>query len=125
MERGTGQERSASTASPERRALPAVLFGCAGVLLLVPVGLAVTDARHLSGYGWPGPYRSSVAELQVGEALWEIQLVAVFAVLVLAGATLGAAFAARAAGQRVWAVCALGVSLTVAAVLLAALLLTL
>jgi len=116
--------RTPST-SPTQRVLAASLFVWAGIVLLLPVGLAVTELRHLAGFGWPGPYDSSIAEAQAEESLWKVQAVAVLAALVLVGTTIGAGFAARAAGQRVWLVCVSGVVATVVALGLGGVLLTL
>jgi hypothetical protein len=107
-----------------RTATPAIIYGIAVVLLLLPVSSAYGEWQHLLRYGWPGPYTSDIAEFNAGETEFKVLFWAIPSVLVLLAAVVGAGFAARAAGQRVWLVILVGVIVTVLVLAGASVLLT-
>jgi|GEM_PF-3301585 len=107
-----------------KAATPAIIYGIAAVLLLVPVASAYGEWQHLLRYGWPGPYDSGIAEANAGETEFKIGLWVIPSVLILFGAAVGAGFAARSAGQRVWLVVLVGLVVTTLILLGVAVLLT-
>jgi hypothetical protein len=115
---------SRSNAERNRAQAAGLIFVMAAVILVVPAASAYGEWQHALRYGWPGPYTMDIAELNAGETIWKAEAWGVVSLLVLAGASIGAGFAAKAAGQRAWLVVLGGLVITVIALLVVAVLLT-
>ncbi|MFF9562262.1 hypothetical protein ACF1AJ_02820 [Leifsonia sp. NPDC014704] len=113
-----------SNAELNRARAAVFIFGAAAVVLVVPAASAYGEWQHALHYGWPGPYRSSIAEANGGETIVKAQIWGLMSLVVLAGAAIASGFAARTAGQRVWLVVLTGVIVTVAMLAVVAVLLT-
>lgn len=112
-------------AERNRTRTAALIFVAAAVVLVVPAASAYSEWQHALGYGWPGPYRSDIAEWNAGETIWKAKIAGILTLVILVGASIGAGFAARAAGQRVWLVVLAGLAVTMVALLATSVLLTL
>ncbi|ERK70670.1 hypothetical protein N136_02981 [Leifsonia aquatica ATCC 14665] len=115
---------SHSTAERNRAHAAAIIFIAAAIVLVIPAASVYGDWQNALRYGWPGPYRSDIAEWNADETIWKATFWGILMLIVLTGASIGAGFAARAAHQRVWLVVLAGVVVTVVALLVAAVILT-